>query len=81
MKVQTFWGILYHDMQKQLGRRMELEGRRTEGTRSRKKNAETQEGWIRASQAHFLPSSIFLREGEEKKKRDLRQRKTMGNRK
>lgn len=44
---------------------MELEGRRIEGTCSRKK-AETQEGWIRASQAHFLPSSIFLREGKKR---------------
>lgn len=76
MKVQTSRGIVYHDMQKQLGRRKGLEGRRIGGACWRGER-DTHEGWVGGSQAQSLSSSILLREG---KKGDMRQRKTMGNR-
>lgn len=60
MKVQAFWGILYHDMPKLLGRRIRLEGRAREIRK-------TEDGWIGGSDAHSLSSSssALLREGKE----------------
>lgn len=64
MKVQTSRGILYHDMQKQLGRRKGLEGRRIGGACWRRER-DTHEGWVGGSEAQSLSSSILLREGKK----------------